>query len=250
MKQLFSLFVIVSIIVLSACNNKKESTTTANKEKLESKENMETDTAEHVFQYGMFVASKKLPRQGMPEQKCLMVRAGWETVWTPLLGEIEGFDYKPGYEYHLEVKRTSLKNLPADGSAFRYELVRIINKEKKESDLRPEHEKPTFESTWNLKTLNGKDVSNYKAFVFFENNRMSAYSGCNTSTGIPFQQGKDNTLSFDDNSSSPTTLMGCPQGHIEDEYFKTLLTCKKYDATSRTLKLYNKEGEMILVFER
>lgn len=49
----------------------------------------------------MFVASKKLPCQGMTPQNCLVVRASWETVWTKFYDEIEGFNYQPGYEYHI-----------------------------------------------------------------------------------------------------------------------------------------------------
>ncbi|PIE50557.1 MAG: hypothetical protein CSA38_02875 [Flavobacteriales bacterium] len=241
--------VLTSLFLLSACNTTKKEINNTKTVTIENKTEKESNTAEEsVFQYGMFVASEKVDCQGVAPQKCFMVRASWETTWTVLYGEIEGFDYQPGYEYHLEVKRTTLNNPPADGSAYHYELVRIINKEKKKSDLRPEHEKPTFEGTWRLKKLNGKEVPNNEAYVFFQDQKMSAHSGCNTMSQLQFHQDK-NKISFED-TNAPTTMMMCPEDHIEDEYFKTLLSIKKYQATNTVLKFYNKEGKLVLVFER
>ncbi len=250
MKHLFTSVMLISIMILMAsCETAENKNTMENKAKVENDTTI--DTSEVVMQYGMLVASKKLPfDNGMSTQQCFMVRASWETVWTPLFTEIEGFDYEPGYEYHLEVKRTPIKNPPADASAYRYELIQVLNKVKKESDLRLEHEKPTFESTWNLIKLNGKDVSSYKALAVFDKNSMSVNSGCNTNVGIPFSLGKKNTISVQENPASFATLMACPEGHIEDEYFKTLFTAKTYKASSRELKIYNKEGKEILVFTR
>ncbi len=250
MKHVFTSIMLISIMILMAsCENAENKNTMDNKTKAET--NTTTETSEVVMQYGMFVGSKKLPfDNGMATQQCLMVRASWETVWTPLFTEIEGFDYEPGYEYHLEVKRTPIKNPAADASAYRYELVRVLNKVKKESDLRLEHEKPTFESTWNLIRLNGKDVSSYKAFAVFDKNSMSANSGCNTMTGISFSANNKNGLSVKTEPEPITTLMACPNDHIESEYFKTLFTAKTYKASSRELKIYNKEGKEILVFTR
>ncbi len=249
MKQILSILIALGLL-FSACNAPKENGN-SKQETSKSEENIDINGSEEVevLQYGMFVASKKLPYQGVGEQMCLMVRSSWETVWTPLFTEIEGFNYEPGYEYHLEVKRTTIENPPADGSAFRYQLIEVLSKEKKESDLRPEHEKPTFEGTWNLTSLNGKDVSDYHAYIFFKDRQLSAYSGCNTTSGIPFEQ-NDKVINFKENAMAPTTLMACPEGHIEDEYFKTIFVAKTYEATSRVLKFYNQKGKLVLLFER
>lgn len=45
-------------------------------------------------------------------------------------GNIQGFEYEPGYQYTLKVKQFDVANPPADAPNVRYELVEIINKAK------------------------------------------------------------------------------------------------------------------------
>ncbi|WP_455587022.1 DUF4377 domain-containing protein [Bacteroides sp.] len=46
--------------------------------------------------------------------------------------EISGFTYQRGYEYNLQIERTTLANPPADGSMYNYRLVK--EKSKKEGE--------------------------------------------------------------------------------------------------------------------
>lgn len=70
---------------------------------------------------------------GEMEGKCLLVQEG-EAIgsddWHYFYYEdsIIGFDYEPGYIYLLAVKRTPVKNPPADASSYEYELVRVISR--------------------------------------------------------------------------------------------------------------------------
>lgn len=50
--------------------------------------------------------------------------------WTRWYGEISGFDYEPGYIYHLKVEKETIANPPADGSSIQYSLDKIVSKEK------------------------------------------------------------------------------------------------------------------------
>jgi hypothetical protein len=72
---------------------------------------------------------------GEREGNCLLVQEGdhigtdnWSLFYYE--GSIEGFDYEPGYIYHLKVKKKKIKNPPMDGSSISYRLVRIMSKEK------------------------------------------------------------------------------------------------------------------------
>lgn len=72
---------------------------------------------------------------GEMEGVCLLVQEGeaigtedWEYFYYE--DSIKGFDYEPGYVYHLVVRKYSVENPPIDGSSVQYELVRIISKEK------------------------------------------------------------------------------------------------------------------------
>lgn len=71
---------------------------------------------------------------GVGEGKCLLVQEGdaigtedWEYFYFE--DSIKGFDYEPGYVYDLAVKKIPVEDPPMDGSAFEYELVKILSKE-------------------------------------------------------------------------------------------------------------------------
>lgn len=72
---------------------------------------------------------------GVVEGKCLLVQEGnkigspeWELFYFE--DSIEKFRYEPGYIYTLLVRKTEIENPPQDASSFRYELLRILAKEK------------------------------------------------------------------------------------------------------------------------
>lgn len=81
------------------------------------------------------VASRKADCVGVAPMKCLVVKEAGSDEWTLFYDAIEGFDYEEGYEYVLEVKRSAIENPPMDASSIRTELVRVISKEKKDSDI-------------------------------------------------------------------------------------------------------------------
>jgi hypothetical protein len=58
-----------------------------------------------------------------------------EGAWTNLFGPIEGFSFKKGRYYAIEVERTKIANPAADGSAYSHKLIRVIKEAKKEKDL-------------------------------------------------------------------------------------------------------------------
>ena len=61
--------------------------------------------------------------EGVAPSICLQVRESTDGQWTNFFGEINGFDYEPGYSYKLLVKKETVKNPPADGSSIRWMLV-------------------------------------------------------------------------------------------------------------------------------
>ena len=44
--------------------------------------------------------------------------------------EIDGFEYEKGYEYVLEVKKIILANPPMDSSNLKYELIKVVSKDR------------------------------------------------------------------------------------------------------------------------
>lgn len=74
------------------------------------------------------IAPHRAECTGVAAQRCLLVRQGSELTWTYFYDVIEGFTYEEGYNYKLRVARRKVKDPPADGSAYRYRLVAVLEK--------------------------------------------------------------------------------------------------------------------------
>lgn len=72
------------------------------------------------------VGPEREPCVGEMEDMCLQVRSPGEEEWRNFYSPIEGFEHEPGVRYTLEVLRTEVLNPPADASAYRYELISIL----------------------------------------------------------------------------------------------------------------------------
>lgn len=72
------------------------------------------------------VAPTKVDCVGVAPMKCLQVRIGgaWENFYSP----IEGFDFREGWRYRLQVNVSQIANPPADSSSLRCQLVRVLDK--------------------------------------------------------------------------------------------------------------------------
>lgn len=80
------------------------------------------------------VASAQADCTGVGPMKCLLVKMEGDTQWQFMYEGIEGFNYVPGYEYVLEVKKIEREGPPAaDRATIYYKLVKEISKEQKQS---------------------------------------------------------------------------------------------------------------------
>lgn len=76
----------------------------------------------------LIVGPERVGCQGEAQQLCLLVKEDPEAEWEFFFGEIEGFEFEPGFIYVLRVRRHRVEDPPADGSIFRWELVEILSK--------------------------------------------------------------------------------------------------------------------------
>lgn len=83
------------------------------------------------------VASDQADCTGVAPQKCLLVKREGADRWEFWYTGIEGFDYRPGYEYVLEVRAETVDRPAADQSSIRYTLVREVSKTRKTSENMP-----------------------------------------------------------------------------------------------------------------
>jgi hypothetical protein len=75
------------------------------------------------------VAPQTVPCVGEMVSRCIQVRGPGEVEWRTFYDPIEGFQHQEGVRYTLEVGRRVVANPPADGSAYAYRLIRVIDRE-------------------------------------------------------------------------------------------------------------------------
>ena len=117
MKLFFStLFVVIlSAIGMVSCNDDDELKDKVVEVTMSVSEN--TD-----IMYSLFDDNKENPVECM-----LVMEDGVDQTWRKMsFSYIEGFTYEKGHRYKLRAKKTILANPPADGSAWMYELVEVL----------------------------------------------------------------------------------------------------------------------------
>ncbi|KVG34781.1 hypothetical protein WJ31_26725 [Burkholderia ubonensis] len=73
------------------------------------------------------------PADGRPVAKtiyvapCLQVRDRPDGEWSLWYAGIEGFDFKPGFLYELQIDECKVARPPADGSSIRWVLKRVVS---------------------------------------------------------------------------------------------------------------------------
>ncbi|MDD6100171.1 MAG: DUF4377 domain-containing protein [bacterium] len=73
--------------------------------------------------YGPFDDHREIPIECM-----LVMEEGVDQTWRKMsFSGIERFTYEKGHRYKLRAKKTILANPPADGSAWKYELVEVLD---------------------------------------------------------------------------------------------------------------------------
>ena len=108
------LVVIISAIGMASCNDDDELKDKVIEVTMSVSEN--TD-----IMYSLFDDNKENPIE------CMLVKEEGVDHWRKMsFSSIEGFTYEKGHRYKLRAKKTILANPPADGSAWKYELVEVL----------------------------------------------------------------------------------------------------------------------------
>lgn len=226
MKFLLTFF--ISAIALSTCENKS------------SEKNAETI---------LFVNSSKVECTGVGKMQCLQTQES-ETLkpndWKNFYGNIEGFEYEPGYIYKLSVKKEKLDpaTVPADASTLKYSLVKVIEKNL--------DEKMRLHDIWALRAIDGNmiDVGNFQKHPVLEihlnDMKIFGNDGCNTMFGA-IQELDDQNINF---GAMGGTKMACPNMKLSSKYTSALGKAKTYKLDGLQLFFYDAEGNELLKFQK
>jgi heat shock protein HslJ len=197
----------------------------------------------------LFVNSSKVECTGVGKMQCLQIQES-ETLkpndWKNFFGNIEGFEYEPGYIYKLSVKKENLDpaTVPADASTLKYSLVKVIEKNR--------DEKMRINDIWALKTMNGEaiDSNNFQKHPVLEIhlNEMKIFGndGCNNMFG--------NIESFDEKNIAfgaiGGTKMACPNMELSSKYTSALGKTKTYKLDGLQLYFYDADGNEVLKYQK
>ena len=209
----------------------------------------EKNSTEKVEETILYVNSSKVDCTGVGKMKCLQTQ---ESVtlkpndWKNFYGNIEGFEFDPGYIYKLAVKKEKLDpaTVPADASTLKYSLVKVIEKNK--------DEKMRLDDTWTLKSINNEaiDSETFKKQPILEIqlNKMKIFGndGCNNMFGS-IKSLNEKNITF---GALGGTKMACPNMEISSKYTSVLGKTKTYKIDDLQLYFYDADGNELLRFEK
>jgi heat shock protein HslJ len=200
----------------------------------------------------LFVNSLKVDCTGVGKMKCLQIQEA-DTLtpnnWENFYGNIEGFEYEPGFIYKLLVKKKKLDpaKVPADASTLKYSLIRVTEKNR--------DNKLQLNDIWALETIDGEtiDLKNLSGRqerpvleIHLNKMRISGNDGCNAMFGT-IAKLDEKRISF---THLGGTLMACPNMELPDKYNNALGKTKTYKRNGLNLYFYDSEGNEVLRFKK
>ena len=162
----------------------------------------------------------------------------WENFYAP----IDGFEFEEGYLQKISVREKKLnKNqVPADASAIKYTLVKVIDKQK---DVRIE-----LKGKWTLARLNDQVINRMISLptmnIDLAQQRIAGNTGCNNYSGII----KKLTASQIDLSEIAMTRKMCANKNVEPAFAEAINNINSYEINGSTLNFFSDDGKKVLTF--
>lgn len=85
----------------------------------------------------IWVNSRKKPCTGVAPQECLQIKEKPDEEWKLFYNSIEGFEFRPGFQYQLKVAIERIENPPADKSAEEWKLLEILSQTPEKPETPP-----------------------------------------------------------------------------------------------------------------
>jgi len=87
----------------------------------------------------IYVADHSVECRGLLRQRCLLIKDSKDDVWQTFFHSINGFDYKPGYEYKLKIEERPHEFIRANAADRDYFLVEVLAKVRTEEKSEKSH---------------------------------------------------------------------------------------------------------------
>lgn len=184
----------------------------------------------------IYVSGKTITCTGVIQQQCLQIKYSLEEDYINFYDDIEGFQHDKGTDYIIKVKRTDVKNPPADASNYKYSLVEIL--EKKPTPIALE------DGSWlvaGIVGFKGDFKRDPLLSLSSELNQVSGSTGCNRFFGKVITD--KNKLSF---QNIGLTKMACDDNGLEVQMLAVLNKTASYKIAENVLLLEDADGNVIL----
>lgn len=184
----------------------------------------------------IYVSGKTITCTGVIQQQCLQIKYSLEEDYINFYDDIEGFQHDKGTDYIIKVKRTDVKNPPADASNYKYSLVEIL--EKKPTPIALE------DGSWlvaGIVGFKGDFKRDPLLSLSSELNQVSGSTGCNRFFGKVITD--KNKLSF---QNIGLTKMACDDNGLEVQMLAVLNKTASYKIAENALLLEDADGNVIL----
>ena len=239
------LIALLLIFVLVSCNSFNEMNQTDEAQLVDPTDTPAAETAK----VAMIVAPEQVDCVGVAEQKCYRVKFDLQEDWQLFYDQIEGFEHQEGYRYTLLVEKLEVLDPPADGSAFRYVLVEVLEQEEvgvMESGMLDSN------TTWLLtgygdpQGLNGVLQKVRVAFQYDPAEGMvSGTAGCNRYFGDATVNQDEGTITL---GALGMTRMACQESVNQQEaaFIGILEKVSRFEVQGEQLLLATEDGQVLM----
>lgn len=185
----------------------------------------------------LLIGPEKVDCIGEGPQLCYLVKEEEDADWTNFYGEIADFEYQAGYNYEILVEKIKIPNPMADGPAFRYRLIKELQKQKTTGSI--------LHDIWIVQALEGealkKGVSPPRLELMPANGTMIGYTGCNNLNARLKVAAL--RIAFSDIAYTEKYCQGLME--LESSFLNALERVDRYEVRNLELILFAGEVEMV-----
>ena len=168
------------------------------------------------------------------DKKCLMIKENKEDDWQLFDGEIEGFDYKEGSMYKIEVKISKAKGATNEKDQLKYELLKVIYQESIKQVILPS---PTLEGQWVVQRISGLDSLQKQPTIRIKDGQISGNAGCNNYSASCEIDGNSIVIGL-----TMATKMYCTNMKVEKAFFDGLKKADNFKLEDEQLLVFDQDG--------